>query len=253
MSEKIQGVYEIFNIVNEKRYIGSSVNIRVRWQGHKRQLKQNKHHSPYLQRAWDKYGEESFKFLVIELVTGNKEELYKREQYFIDFYNSVENGYNMSPAAGSNAGYKHSKETRHNMKLAKAGQHDGEKNPFYGKHHSEETRKLLSEINTGKTHSEETKAKISAISLGQRHTEETKEHLREVNSGEGNPMYGRRGEDSPFYGVPRSEETKAKLREANLGENSPWWGKTHSEETKAKMSASAKKRWADKKALKTAS
>lgn len=66
-------------------------------------------------------------------------------------------------------------------------------------------------------------------------------------------MYGRRGEESPFYGVPRSEETKAKLREANLGENSPWWGKTHSEETKAKMSASAKKRWADKKALKTAS
>ncbi len=249
----MKGIYQILNIVTGKCYIGSAIDIKQRWRGHKSGLRRGTSKNIKLQNTWNKHGEQAFEFNIIEIIDVDKEELYKREQYYIDFFDSVKNGYNLSPAAGSNAGYKHSKETRHNMKLAKAGQHDGEKNPFYGKHHSEETRKLLSEINTGKTHSEETKAKISAISLGQRHTEETKEHLREVNSGEGNPMYGRRGEDSPFYGVPRSEETKAKLREANLGENSPWWGKTHSEETKAKMSASAKKRWADKKALKTAS
>ena len=250
---RITGIYQILNKSNGKSYIGSSLDIKSRWREHVSSMTNGNSGCVKLQRAWDKYGEEVFEFNIIEIVPANKIELYKREQYYIDKFDSVNNGYNICPIAGTCAGVKRTRETIERIKKAVEGKQAGELNSFYGKHHSEETRKLLSEINTGKTHSEETKAKISAISLGQRHTEETKEHLREVNSGEGNPMYGRRGEDSPFYGVPRSEETKAKLREANLGENSPWWGKTHSEETKAKMSAAAKKRWADKKALKTAS
>lgn len=45
------GVYQILNIVNNKRYIGSSVDIPKRWREHLHSLRQNVHCSRYLQRA----------------------------------------------------------------------------------------------------------------------------------------------------------------------------------------------------------
>jgi len=51
-------------------------------------------------------------------------------------------------------------------------------------------------------------------------------------SGENHPMYGRTGEDHPSYGIPRSEETKKKISDANIGKVSPFKGKSRSEYTK---------------------
>lgn len=48
-----------------------------------------------------------------------------------------------------------------------------------------------------------------------------------------NPMYGRKGSLHPSYGIPRSEITRLRISEANKG-------KTHSEETKAKISNTLK-------------
>lgn len=66
----------------------------------------------------------------------------------------------------------------------------GEKNPFYGKKHSAETKAKISTAKKGKKLSEEHKAKLSA-----------------AKKGEGNPRYGK----------PCSDETKAKLSTANKG------------------------------------
>jgi predicted GIY-YIG superfamily endonuclease len=51
---KISGVYEIKNTLNNKRYIGSSVNIQKRWYAHKRMLNLNTHPNKHLQAAWNK-------------------------------------------------------------------------------------------------------------------------------------------------------------------------------------------------------
>ena len=60
------GVYEILNTVNGKRYIGSSFsNIRRRAYEHFFYLRRGSHHSSILQRAYDKYGESSFKFNIL--------------------------------------------------------------------------------------------------------------------------------------------------------------------------------------------
>jgi len=95
---KIQGIYCIENLVNGKKYIGSSNNIHSRWNQHKRSLNKNMHHSILLQRAWNKYGENNFKFYILEVNDCNKKELFKREQYWMDYYLSYINiyGYNMS-------------------------------------------------------------------------------------------------------------------------------------------------------------
>jgi hypothetical protein len=59
----------------------------------------------------------------------------------------------------------------------------GSKHPLYGKHHSEETKRKISEANKGKGTklSEETKHKISESRKGKKHTEETKRKIREAN------------------------------------------------------------------------
>ena len=46
---KVCGIYEIVNKVNEKRYIGQSVDVYKRWRGHKNKLNSNSHRNSYLQ------------------------------------------------------------------------------------------------------------------------------------------------------------------------------------------------------------
>ena len=79
------GIYEIINIINNKKYIGQSIEIKRRWNDHKSELRRNSHHNIYLQKSWNKYGEENFKFEVIE---SNKnfttEDLNELEIYYID-------------------------------------------------------------------------------------------------------------------------------------------------------------------------
>ena len=60
------GIYQIYNKCNNKRYIGSTLNISRRWSQHLHLLRNGKHHSKHLQSAWNKYGEESFVFECLE-------------------------------------------------------------------------------------------------------------------------------------------------------------------------------------------
>jgi hypothetical protein len=59
----IVGVYQIKNLVSGKSYIGSSNIIQKRWTQHRRELRAGIHFNPKLQNAWNKYGEENFKFM----------------------------------------------------------------------------------------------------------------------------------------------------------------------------------------------
>ena len=93
MAEKIVcGIYEIVNVVNNKRYIGLSANIYRRWREHINALMSNTHHNAHLQSAWNKYKQYNFKFNIIEQC--KKECLSDREIYWIAYYDSFNNGYN---------------------------------------------------------------------------------------------------------------------------------------------------------------
>jgi group I intron endonuclease len=95
-SLKNGGVYCITNTANGKVYVGSSIDLKRRWDGHKRDLRRQKHHNIKLQNAWNYHGEEKFEFSVLEYVTHIKF-LVDAEQRWIDLFQAVdkEKGYNI--------------------------------------------------------------------------------------------------------------------------------------------------------------
>ena len=93
--KKTIGIYCIENIDTNKKYIGQSVNIEGRWSKHKTALRQNSHDNDYLQKAWNKYGENQFKFYILEKC--EESELNEKEIYYINYYNTLDDhfGYNL--------------------------------------------------------------------------------------------------------------------------------------------------------------
>lgn len=89
----LSGVYKIENIHTNEVYIGSTSNMTKRWGIHLNRLRRNEHHSQKLQQAFNEYGVEAFTFSVIEVCS--KKESLKREKFYIEQYNSIEDGYNM--------------------------------------------------------------------------------------------------------------------------------------------------------------
>ena len=130
-------IYTIKNIINGNCYVGSTVNVSHRFGKHRRALTRGVHPNHYLQNAWNKYGENSFTFNVVELA-GSKQEMIDREQYYI---NTLVGLYNLSPTAGSTLGVKLKESTRRKMSIARVG----EKNSFFGKTHTKEVRDKLAD------------------------------------------------------------------------------------------------------------
>ncbi len=76
------GIYNIIHKESGKYYIGSSKDIKKRFNRHLNELKRNIHHNIYLQRAWNKYGGKSFEFKIVEHC--DKEVLFEKEYLHID-------------------------------------------------------------------------------------------------------------------------------------------------------------------------
>ena len=132
------GIYQIINKKNYHMYIGSAVYFKKRWHEHKKSLNKGTHHSIPLQRAWNKYGEDSFEFFEIELV--DKKSLILREQFYLDLWKPE---YNVCKVAGSQLGLKRSNETKEKISIAQTG----ERHFKYGKHLSEDHKQKISRSN----------------------------------------------------------------------------------------------------------
>lgn len=172
------GIYKIENLINHKMYIGQTIDFNRRIYLHIHYLNANRHCNKYLQRSWNEYGSENFKFELIEDFSNNqcdrdtlKKLLDEREIFWIKFYKSSNFmfGYNLSEGGDGatllgernpSYGVKKSDEVRTKISntIRANKSHSGERNGRYGKPVSDETRRKISNANKGRVQSEQERA-----------------------------------------------------------------------------------------------
>lgn len=93
------GIYSIINKINNKIYVGSSKNIMNRKSQHYSELRGGYHENIFLQRAWNKYGEENFEFKILEIVNNLEDLLYIEQKYIDKYFDNCKNCYNINSKA----------------------------------------------------------------------------------------------------------------------------------------------------------
>ncbi len=167
------GIYRIQNLVSGRSYYGSAVDIDRRMYDHRKSLNGNYHRNRFLQRAWNKYGEDAFEFSVLEVVE-NKEDLIAREQVYLDdaFSPGKIRPYNICSVAGSLLGTKRSAEFCARLSVLKKGQKV-----------SPETRAKMSLIMKGKVRTPEHQAKLNMARMGFKQTDESRAKISASKKG----------------------------------------------------------------------
>ena len=182
----ISSIYAIINIVNDKHYVGQTIDNDKRFKEHIKTLNGNYHCNKYLQRSWIVYGDDSFIFVILEKCP--QELLNQREQYWID---TLKPEYNMAPVAGSMLNYRHTEEARANMSKAHIGKTQSDETKakrslaLIGNRNSigfDKTIQIeaMRRATKGKPKSDEHKAKIAAPQIGRKFTEDHKRKMSEA-------------------------------------------------------------------------
>lgn len=193
-------VYIHTNKINGKKYVGQTCQWppEKRWKGGA-----GYHNSTYFYRAINKYGWDNFEHQIIkqDLTLEEADDL---EKSLIKLFNTVNpHGYN-AKEGGANG--RPSEETKRKMSESNTG-----------KRHSDETKKKLSEINTGRHHTEETKRKISESTKNKIVSDETREKLRIVNTGKHHSEESRKKMSRSQKIRMSSEEERIRLGELRRG------------------------------------
>jgi len=206
-------IYLITNLENKKQYVGiTKFSITERFYQHTKR-------GFILTEAIKKYGENMFSIELIEEVdTAGR--AYELEQYYIEEYNSkVPYGYNITDGGDGIFGWEATEEYRQECSERVKQLHKEKKVGMYGKRHSDETKKKMSEASKGKS---------KPWLIGRKFSPETIEKLRQLS-----------------LGKIASEATRKKISENHHdvnGENNPMYGKKHSLETIEKIKQKAKNR-----------
>lgn len=225
--QKIIGVYFILNKITNNFYVGHSINIYSRFRAHKSYLNRGIHHCIYLQRAWNKYQEDNFEFIIFKECKTEKESI-ELEQYFIDNYKYIL--YNTSNDANcggdlltNNPNYhsiiakRISSQKESLLKMTKEERIDkfsrkGSKNGMYVRNHSEEVKKNLSNLNKGNIPVNKGKSLEASVGI---------DKAKEIRIKLSTYAKLRTGSNNPFYGRNHTKETKEYLHNINLGKKPP--------------------------------
>ena len=168
-------IYKIRNVINGNFYVGSTVDSRKRFWAHRKALRLGTHDCIHLQRAWNKYGEDCFKFEIVEQLAA-REELYPTEQKWLDEHFGKDYCYNVAAHADSpmrdaspevraklaertkawlereghpRQGVSHTDESKAQMSETRKGKAAGKDHYRYGKTVSEEVRKKIGDAQRG--------------------------------------------------------------------------------------------------------
>lgn len=192
-------IYMITNKKTHKIYIGQTVkkNPFDRW----RQHKSGQSGAKYLTRSIKKHGEDAFEFKLIHECS--IDDINYLETYYINYYKTFENGYNLTEGGGGVKGYKLTDEQKD--KISKL--FTGENNPMFGKKGNENPN------------------------FGKKRTDEMIEKYRASKLGDKNPMFLKEGTLKGKYGKDHPSSRKVERIDLTTGEITIY----DSQKTAAKM------------------
>jgi group I intron endonuclease len=181
------GIYMLTNKITKEIYIGQSINLSNRFKNYLNLSYIKSKDSFRISKALIKYGYSNFSLTILEYC--NKSDLQAREQYYFDKLNPQ---YNILKIAGSSLNSKPTEKTKRKFSQTLKGVYVGENSALFDKHHTKETKTLLSlkkvkENNPlfEKTHSENSIELMRQKVLSRKHFEDTKLKLNVVS---GNPV-----------------------------------------------------------------
>jgi group I intron endonuclease len=172
-------IYCFYCISTGKKYIGQTVNLNRRIISHRKDCRNGLDNKFY--RAVKKYGWDNFIFGIV--AECEREDLNEKEIFFINNYDTYNNGYNSTLGGGGRFGFVLSEDTKNKISLANRG------NKM-----SEEQKKYLSDLNKNRNvippnrkgckMSESAKLKISEASKNRKFSESTRRKLSESHGKE---------------------------------------------------------------------
>ncbi len=177
----MHGIYKILNKQTGDCYIGSAVNLKKRITQHISLLRNNKSKHIPLQRAWNKYGEEIFEIVFLEILE-DKTLLITREQYYMDL---IKPKYNIRNLAQSNLGLKDTEEVR-SLKSKAAinrGQSESQMEAL-----KQAQRNRIGKSVTGRVKESLRLGPLGMI--GKHKSDNTKDKIRQSKLGQKNYMFG---------------------------------------------------------------
>ena len=270
IKNKYNTIYLLENIINGKKYVGQT------WYSCQNRMQKNGsgyRNSIYLYGALKKYGTSNFKYTILGTAQ-TQEEADLLEIFYIDKLDSrnSEKGYNIR--AGGSAG-KHSDETKSKISKSLTGLRRSEEtcrkisklhlglrkpphseewkinnsefmkkrhmehgHPFFGKHHSEGSILKISQTLTGRKHSKE---RVDQRAESRMESQEIQNQV--IADYLANKTINEIKEKFGFGGNGKVYRILDKNNIPRLNNHSKWSGRTHSQETKEKISKSKTEYW----------
>jgi group I intron endonuclease len=172
-----RGIYKIINVVNNKFYVGSAVDLKRRKTRHFSELRNNRHSNGKLQNAWLKYGEQAFVFVVVEELPDDADVL-AAENVWLKAHVGAAYCYNIGvDATAPTLGW------------------GGEKSPTWGYQHTDSAKSKIGAAAKIRVQSEEEKTKRRETMRGKPQPADVRAKISATLMGEGNFWFGKKRPD----------------------------------------------------------
>jgi group I intron endonuclease len=190
-----RGIYKIINVVNNKFYVGSAVDLKRRKSRHFSELRNGKHNNRHLQAAWLKYGEEAFVFAVVEALPDDAD-LLAAENIWLKEHVGNDYCYNIGVDA-----------TAPHLGMS------GPLSPTWGYRHSPENLKRIGAASKARVQSEKEKTKRRATMRGKPQSADVRAKISATLTGEGNFWFGKK---RPDHGAKVSKAVEVRDGRGNV-------------------------------------